>query len=572
MTIQCSTHLGRYAAQVQDWIQRLESERVLDRILARDHTVWKPDPSEISNRLGWLDIAPRMLPQVPCLLELAGNVRTRGCTQVVLLGMGGSSLAPEMFASTLRRNGYPHLTVLDSTDPGAVLGLQSRLHPEHTLFIVSTKSGGTVETFSLGKYFYSWMVEQVGAGNAGSHFWAITDPGSTLIDWARKLGFEQILLADPNIGGRYSALSMFGLVPAALVGADIGRLLESAIAAAAELSAGGDATKNPALLLGAAMGSLALAGRDKLSLFTSPALASFGDWVEQLVAESLGKEGRGVVPVSGELPASAAVFGEDRSFSALWLARSGKDEESKALLADLKRRKHPAIEFVLADRYDLGAQIYLWELATAVAAVVLQVQPFDQPNVEAAKVLARQVVADYRQNGRLPAQSPVLSVDGIDVYGEVRGSTPEHALLAFLKSAPPGSYVAIQAYLTPKVRTQRALKMLRLGIRNKTRLATTVGFGPRFLHSTGQMHKGDGGNGWFIQLTADDQHDAPIPEEAGRHEESKASAAPLMSFGVLKSAQAAGDWLALRDSRRHVIRFHLGKHVAENLTRLLSAL
>ena len=565
MTIQFSSHLGGYAAQVRDWVQRLEAERVLQRIWQRDHTVWKPEPAEIVNRLGWLDIADRMLPAVPRLKALAEGAMAAGCTQVVLLGMGGSSLAPEMFARTLRRSGYPGLTVLDSTDPGAVLGRQARLEPEHTLFVVSTKSGGTVETLSLGKYFYTWMVEQLGAKRAGQHFWAITDPGSSLVDWAQSLGFQQILLADPNIGGRYSALSLFGLVPAALVGVDIERLLRSAVAAAEELGPGRPAADNPALLLGAAMGTLALAGRDKLSVFTSPALASFGDWVEQLVAESLGKEGRGVVPVVGELPARPAVFGADRCFAALWLARSGLDEADRELLAGLKRKGHPAVEFVLRDRYDLGAQILLWELATAVAAIPLQVQPFDQPNVEAAKVLARQVVADYRRIGRLPTQPPLLSSHGLDVYGEVQGRTPEQALATFVRSAPSGAYVAIQAYLTPQVSTQRALHKLRLRIRDRTRLATTLGLGPRFLHSTGQMHKGDAGQGWFIQLTADDPQDAPIPDDAGK-------SASFMSFGVLKSAQAAGDWQALRDCGRHTIRFHLGKDVPGNLKRLLGAL
>ena len=579
MTIRFSSHLGEYTAQVQDWVRRLASDRVVERILARDHTVWRPESTEIVNRLGWLDIANRMLPKVPRLNALADGVRDSGYTRVVLLGMGGSSLAPEMFAKTLHRNGYPLLTVVDSTDPGAVLGCQARLEPEQTLFIVSTKSGGTVETISLGKYFHHWMVGQLGARRAGSHFWAITDPGSTLIDWAQELGFARVLLSDPNIGGRYSALSMFGLVPAALVGADVERLLQSAIAAAEELGPNATTAENPALLLGAALGSLALAGRDKLSLFLSPALASFGDWVEQLVAESLGKEGRGVVPVTGELPAKAEVFGVDRFFAGLWLARSSRDEAHKALLAALERKGHPAVEFVLRDRCDLGAQIWLWELATAIAAVLLKVQPFDQPNVEAAKVLARQVVADYRQNGRLPASSPVLCSGELEVYGEVQGKTPEEALAAFVKSAPPGSYVAIQAYLTPRVSIQRAVQALRRRIRDKTHLATTVGFGPRFLHSTGQMHKGDGGKGWFIQLTAApprvngaDDSDPPIPEDAGQSQGSAERVARPMTFGVLVSAQAAGDWQAMRDKGRHTIRIHLGRDVQTNLRRLQSAI
>jgi glucose-6-phosphate isomerase len=562
MAIQYQARLTRYEEQVASTIRHLESERTIERIWQRDHRVWKPEPAEISNRLGWLDIANRMLPEVPGLLCLLQKARGAGFTRAVLLGMGGSSLAPEMFAKTLGRPCYLKLSVMDSTDPGAVLALAARLQPEKTLFIVSTKSGGTVETFSLGKFYYTWMAERVGASRAGKHFWAITDPGSALIDWAQGLGFGEVLLADPNIGGRYSALSMFGLLPAALVGADVERLLNAAASAAAECSAAMEGECNPALCLGAAVATLALAGRDKLTLFTSPSLASFGDWVEQLVAESLGKEGRGVVPVVGEAPAEAKDYGQDRLFVGLRLPYARPVSASETGRAP---RGHPSVDLHLRDRYELGAQILLWELATAVAAIPLGVNPFDQPNVEAAKVLARKVVGDFRASGSLPSERPALSSGGLEVYGDTRESSPERAWTSFVDRAPTGAYMALQAYLPPTPATSAALLALRLRVRKRRRLATTAGYGPRFLHSTGQMHKGDGGNGWFVQFTADDARDAAIPDEAGK-------SASSISFGVLKQAQAAGDWQALREANRHAIRFHLGKDVRGGLERLLAAL
>ncbi len=556
------TALGPYQGAVDAALSELADRRIMERIWAHDHTVWKPEPAEIANRLGWLDIAGRMRANIPSLQALLASVRSAGYTHALLLGMGGSSLAPDLFARTLGRSGHLHLAVLDSTDPGAVLAHAEALDPQRTLFIVSTKSGGTVETFSFFRFFYNWTAQALGAGRAGQHFVAITDPGSALADLAHSQHFRATFINDPNIGGRYSALSYFGLLPAALVGVDVERLLDQAVAAFTECGPSVPAEDNPAAILGVILGELARKGRDKVTFLTSPGLAPFGDWVEQLIAESTGKEGRGIVPVVGEPPGPAAAYGADRLFVELRLSH---DQRGRDELARLQQAGHPVVRLRLRNRYDLGGQFYLWELATAVAGQRLGINPFDQPNVEAAKVLARQMVARYKSEGALPAEAPALAGDRLTVYGDVVADTPAAALRSFLQGAKPGGYVALQAYLTPVPETDAALLALRMSVRDRLRLATTAGYGPRFLHSTGQLHKGDAGHGWFIQLTADDVRDAPIPDEAGAPGSS-------MTFGVLKAAQAAGDRQALLNAGRRVIRFHLGTDVRGGLHRLDTAL
>jgi glucose-6-phosphate isomerase len=554
--------LGYYQGAVDAALRDLTANHIMERIWAHDHTVWKPDPTSIANRLGWLDIPARMRANVPAMHALLRAVRSAGYTHALLMGMGGSSLAPEVFAETLARPEGLHLAVLDSTDPGAVLHHAAGLDPHRALFIVSTKSGGTVETFSFFRFFYNWAAQALGAEQAGEHFVAITDPGSALADMADKLRFRAVFLNDPNIGGRNSALSYFGLLPAALVGVDVARLLQSAGAATAQCAPAVVPAENPAAILGAILGELARVGRDKVTLFISPDMASFGDWVEQLIAESTGKGGRGIVPVVGEPLGAPARYGDDRLFVELRLANDRHDKDE---LAPLQQVGHPVLRLRLRERYDLGGQFFLWEMATAVAGQRLGINPFDQPNVEAAKVLARQVVAEYKARGTLPAEPPALTGDGLAVYGNTVAPSPTAALRAFLQQAQAGDYVALQAYLTPTPAADEALLALRTQIRDRWRLATTVGYGPRFLHSTGQLHKGDAGRGLFIQFTADDAHDAPIPDEAGAPGSS-------ITFGVLKAAQAAGDRQALLNAERRVIRFHLGADVSAGLARLTKAL
>ena len=530
-----STSLGAAETAVNGTQAEMAKKKVVERIWQHDHTVWQPEPTEISNRLGWLHTPKNMATEVARINQFVAKVKADGFTEVLLLGMGGSSLAPEVFAKTFGGAGLK-LRVLDSTDATAVQNLAQTADLAHTLFIVSTKSGGTVETFSFFKYFYNRIAEFVGAEKAGRHFVAITDPGSKLVETAQQYGFRETFENDPNIGGRYSVISFFGLVPAALVGVDIACLLERAQAAT---------QSSIAAQLGAILGEMAQAGRDKVTFILSAAIASFGDWVEQLIAESTGKNGKGILPVVGEPVLSPAGYGSDRLFVYLRLAG---DASLDTAVAQLEEAGQPVVRSQLHDLYDLGGQFFIWELATAVAGHVLGIQPFDQPNVESAKVLARKMVAAYQDSGQLP------QLDTADLTAE--------NLDAFVAQAQPGDYISIHAYVPSTSETDTLLQQLRSQLLAKTKCATTVGYGPRFLHSTGQLHKGDGGNGLFIQFTSDSERDVAIPDTAGE-------AASGMTFGVLKSAQALGDAQALLDENRRMIRFDLGTDVAGKLQALL---
>lgn len=556
---------GACRAIVDEALQALATRRFGARLWEKDHTLWKPSPAEISNRLGWLD-SPRTMPaKAGRIRQTVNAVRADGFTHALLLGMGGSSLAPEVFRRTFGvADGFLDVAVLDSTDPAAVLAFAEALDPARTLFIVSTKSGGTLETFSFMKYFFHRTAEKLGEKEAGRHFLAITDPGSALADLAEAHRFREVFLNDPDIGGRYSALSCFGLVPAALMGVDIDLLLARAAAAAAEERSAGrpEGDLPDGLCLGAVMGSLARAGRDKLTLVFSPSLAAFGDWLEQLIAESTGKEGRGIVPVAGEPLGGPDVYGDDRVFILLHL--EGEDGQAERI-GRLEQAGQPVFRIGLRDRYDLGRQIFLWETATAAAGHLLEINPFDQPDVEAAKALARGIIVRYGEQGSLPPEIPALSADGIDVYGDVRAHGPGDALNVFLDRALPGSYVALQAYVQPGAGTDEALADLRARLRGRRKVATTAGYGPRYLHSTGQLHKGDAGRGLFIQFTADDRRDVPIPDEMGPSGSS-------VTFGILKAAQAMGDREALIRAGRPVLRFHLGRDVVGALKALTDAL
>lgn len=560
-----SFSLGSYAAPVDAALSEMKTHRIIERIWAKDHTVWKPEPTEITNRLGWLKSPKDMAGKLHEIYAVVDAVRDDGYTHALLLGMGGSSLAPEVFCKTFGiREGYLDLKVLDSTDPGAVLAYAEPFDVQKTLFIVSTKSGGTVETFSFMKYFYNIVAEAVGADQAGRHFIAITDPGSTLADIAEMYHFRATFLNDPHIGGRYSALSYFGLVPAALIGMDVKTVIDRAIIAAEREASGVMAVADEinGSFLGAVLGELAKAGRDKVTFIFSPQIASFGDWLEQLIAESTGKEGKGIVPIVVEPLGSVDVYGDDRLFISIYL--EGDDEECGKLFS-LEKADYPIVCVKLSDPYDLGAHCFLWEMATAIACHHLDINPFDQPDVEAAKVLARKALALYTEKGEIPADVPLLSAHGIAVYGDIRAQEPADALKRFIEQAKPGAYVALQAYLQPAAETDAALYALCIRLRDTFRLAVSVGYGPRFLHSTGQLHKGDAGRGLFVQFTADDPWDTPIPDEMGLSDSS-------ITFGVLKNAQASGDRQALVNAGRAVIRFHLGKDIISGLKILTEAL
>jgi len=576
--------LGTYQQPIRKALETFSRERITTRIWERDHTVWQALPTEIADRLGWLDCPENMPGRREEIQQIVAAIRQDGYTHAILLGMGGSSLAPETFRNIFGiRPGYPELTILDTTDPGAVLACARSLDLSRALFIVATKSGGTVETFSLMKYFYGQVLAARGWNEAGRHFIAITDPGSGIAAWAERLRFRHTFLNDPEIGGRYSALSCFGLVPAALIGMDVKLLLADAAAAAAgtrpdtaaaiPIDAGSAAwhgtparpegqyrpeswaaeTLSDAAVLGVALGELARMGRDKATFFFSPPLESFGAWLEQLLAESTGKAGRGIVPIVGEPPGSPESYGDDRVFIAIGL---GGDKPQEELLAALDRAGHPVLKMTLADPYELGGQIFTWEMATAIAGWRLGINPFDQPDVEVAKALAREMTAAYRETGRLPAEKPAWSFARWDIYGEYPSLTD------FLSQGKAGDYVALQAYVTPSPALDQVLTGLRRQIRDRWRLATTAGYGPRYLHSTGQLHKGDGGGGLFIQFTAAEEEDVPIPDEPGQE-------ASFLTFGTLKAAQAMGDRQALRDRGRRAIRFHFPGGVAGAISDLL---
>jgi transaldolase/glucose-6-phosphate isomerase len=563
--LDASFALGIHQGTFEKSLADLRDNRIMSRIWVHDHTVWKPEPAEITNRLGWLHSPEVMGHSFKRMEELADAVRSDGYTHALLLGMGGSSLAPEVFRKTFGvKAGFLDLHVLDSTDPGAVLTYADTLIPSRTLFIVSTKSGTTVETLSFFKFFYNWVSDALGQNKAGEHFIAITDPGTPLTDLAARYGFRAAFLNDPNIGGRYSALSYFGLVPATLIGIDVTRLLDRAMTMVCN-SEGCNCPvtgNNRGAQLGAILGGLNKTGRDKVTLIAPPEIEGFEDWVEQLIAESTGKEGKGIVPVVGESVGPPNVYDKDRIFVHL---RMDGDETNDSAVADLEKAGHPVVRLFIRDRYDLGGQFFLWEIAIAVAGHCMGINPFDQPNVEAAKVLARKLTAQYKEKGSLPAETPSLASDTIAVYSNVHANTPGDALIAFLGQATAGGYVSLQPYVQPTVETTAALQSLRTRLRDKYHLATTVGYGPRFLHSTGQLHKGDAGNGLFVQFTADDKRDIPIPDKAGSPDSS-------MTFGVLKASQAMGDRQALLDRGRKVIHFHLGGDVVGGLKKLAEVL
>jgi len=560
MTGSIKASLGGHDSDVAETLDELEGNRVSSRIREGDYKVWGSEPAEISDRLGWLESPRVMADHSREITELVEAVRAEGYTHALLLGMGGSSLAPEVFRNVFGvAEGYLELSVLDSTEPGTVLQYAESLDLPRTLFIVSTKSGGTVETFSFFKYFYNLVAEKVGEAEASAHFIAITDPGSGLEDTARQYGFRKTFLNDPNIGGRYSALSHFGLVPAALIGVDLSRLLDGA-AEMSEECGNESLQNNECVWLGAALGALADSGRDKLTLLADRTFEPLGVWVEQLIAESTGKDGKGILPVEGEPIGAPDSYGDDRVFVYTGV-------EPPAVLDELERAGHPVIRLGAGEAYGLGAEMFRWMLATSVIGRVLGINPFDQPNVESAKARAREMVEEYREKGGLPELEPDLEDGDVEVYGAgvgVGASSAEGALREFLSQAGPGDYVAFQAYVQPTEASGEALQELRTKTRDRLRVATTAGYGPRFLHSTGQLHKGDGGSGLFVQITAEPEEDARIPDEAGSGKSS-------LTFGALVAAQSLGDRQALLDAGRRVIRFHLGD-VAGDLRKLADAL
>jgi transaldolase / glucose-6-phosphate isomerase len=560
---------GKFSRAVEDVAHEVEQKDVIRRIWEHDPRVWKQVDTEIVNRLGWLHCPERMPEAVTRLNDFADELRSEGFTDCLLLGMGGSSLAPEVFRSVFGvRDGFLNVRIVDTTHPDSLDGLSKQLQTQTTFFLVSSKSGGTVETLSLMNYFYSLVSRELGREEAGRRFAAITDPDSGLEKTAQQLGFREIFLNDPEIGGRYAALSHVGLVPAALVGVDIGRVLQKAAEASKEAKVhhvGYEPGANSAVWLGAAMGLCAQEGRDKLTLVASPSIEPFSAWVEQLIAESTGKEGKGIVPIIGEALEEPKFYGGDRLFVYLKLEGDDRFDRGIAVLADAG---HPVIRMTLKDTYDLGREFFRWEMATAVSGHILKVNPFNQPDVESAKVRAKQAVDAFRREGGLPALDVTAEKDGIRVIADFHPGSVLTAPGEFLErllpagaAAPRGPYLVIQAYLAPSKEVGRSLERIRSAVRRRFRLPVTVGYGPQFLHSTGQLHKGGPAGGLFLQITSEPRVDVSIPDRAGE-------AASTVSFGVLIRAQAMGDRQALIDFGRNVLTIHLAGNVPANLDRL----
>ena len=528
--------LGKYGPTVDSALRELDTQDVIARIWSGDHRVWDEGPTEISDRLGWLNLPATMRENIPLLESFAAEICDSGYRHVVLLGMGGSSLGPEVLRRTFAsQRGYPQLLVLDSTLPSWIRAVDKRIDPARTLFLVSSKSGTTIEPNALFSYYRLRVADTLGESRAGDNFIAVTDPGTALTTLAAEQGFRRVFANPPEIGGRYSVLSYFGLVPAALMGLDLQELLASADVMRLACC-NGKVASNPGARLGAVMGSLARQGRDKLTLATSPRLAGFGLWVEQLLAESLGKNGKGIIPVAGEPALPDSGYGSDRLVVEMRLR--GDRNTSPDVLTDRLAMDHPTIGLELDSRTDLGAEFYRWEFATAVAGHILGVHPFDQPDVQGAKDMTDLALEQYLDGGSLPAVAASKSIEEL------------------LAEAPGGDYLAILAYLEDTPEISAELGELRRRVSVRYGIPTTVGFGPRYLHSTGQLHKGGPGSGLFLQLTADHGDEIKIP---GRP----------FSFGILADAQAAGDLKALHVLGRRPVRIHLGNEPAAGIGRLV---
>lgn len=527
-------HLGPLADRLHAAIREAKETEVAKRIWNKDASLWKSDEAAqklIRNSLGWLTVAYEMLTVAGELIEFADSIRTGGYQHVMVCGMGGSSLCPEVLARTFgRQPGYPELLVLDSTDPDVIARLRDRIDVERCLFVIASKSGSTTEPNVFQKFWY----DEVGKRreNPGKNFVAITDPGSPLVAAASQLGFRKTFLNQADIGGRYSALSYFGMVPAALMGIDIRELLKRVALV----------NTDEELKLGTILGECANAGRNKLTLVLDPQIATLGLWIEQLIAESTGKEDKGILPVNDEPLGDPGVYGNDRVFVAISVGSIGEiTAEQKARLDLLYEAGHPVIHRRLHDVYDLGAEFFAWEFATACAGWRLGINPFDQPNVQEAKDATRELLSEFAKEGRLPdEQTPVAGDD---------------AVRAHLKTIKPGDYIALLNYVEETPEIDRKFQQIRIVVRDRTKCATTTGYGPRFLHSTGQLHKGGPNTGVFFQTTDEDKSDFPVPGEP-------------YTLSILKQAQALGDFRALSSRGRRVLRIDLGKDILAGLNRL----
>ena len=555
------------AASVRTAVDDWRSHDKVQRLWRRDASLWTG--TDEANWLGWLDVVDEQIAQRQSLLQFAKDVKAEGFAHALLLGMGGSSLCPEVLKMTFGKiAGWPELHVLDSTDPAQIKAIEKKIDVARTLFIVSSKSGGTLEPNIFKQYFFARAKEAVGADKVGSRFITVTDPGSKMQQVAEKDRFRRIFPGIPSIGGRYSALSNFGVVPAAVMGLDVVRFLDRTHEMVKACGASVPAQDNPGATLGIILGLAAKSGRDKVTVVASPAIHDLGAWLEQLLAESTGKEGKGIIPVDREPLGKPPIYGKDRVFAYLRLT-TGPDAHQDATVTELEKAGQPVIRISLDDIYDLGQEFFRWEIATAVAGSIIGINAFNQPDVEASKVVTRQLTSEFEKTGSLPAEQPMFQESGLKLFTDAKNAQALAASLgadksltgylrAHLNRIKPGDYFASLAYIQMNDAHEKQMESLRLSVREAKHVATCVGFGPRFLHSTGQAYKGGPNSGVFLQITCDDSVDLPVPEQK-------------YTFGVVKAAQARGDFQVLAERGRRALRVHLAADLESGLAKLVAS-
>jgi transaldolase/glucose-6-phosphate isomerase len=554
-------HLGQYQEAVTAEINELNNKNFTAGFWQKEATLWTDNAEaqeSIRSFMGWLRVAETMQKAVTEITDFVREVNEAGFQHVVVMGMGGSTMAPIVFEKSFPGSKGLPLSILDTTDPGTVQQIEQSVPLDKTLFIVASKSGTTAEPLAFGDYFYA-KLKEIKGDKAGENFVAITDPGSKFVTNATNEGYRKIFLNFAEVGGRFSALTYFGLVPAALYGIDIAALLDRAVAMMQACGSDGAVTDNPGLQLGATMGVLSKAGRDKLTLVVPEALHDLGLWLEQLLAESTGKEGKGILPVAGEPLADPSVYGNDRLFVYVGYENT-PDTENRDKLKALEAAGHPVVTILMNEPLDLGAEFFRWEVGTAVAGAVLRINPFDQPNVQESKTATDRVMKVVQEQGHLPAGPAAAATEnGVSYFTDAQGDGAVGTLAAFFGQAKAGDFVNLQAYLTESAEVSQELLEFRQLVQQHLHVATTSGYGPRFLHSTGQFHKGGPNTGLFVQFTHKSPVELPLP---GRS----------YSFGTFENAQAQGDLETLQQYKRRTLHIDLGSDAAQSLRSVLAAL
>jgi transaldolase / glucose-6-phosphate isomerase len=547
-------------ASVEDW----KKNDKVRRLWQHDASLWTN--TDEAQWLGWLDITEQQLAHLDVFKKVAADVKKAKFKHALLLGMGGSSLCPEVLRMTFGKiKGFPELHVLDSTDPAQIKAIEAKVDLKSTICIVSSKSGSTLEPNIYKQYFFERISKKVGAKEAGNRFIAITDPGSKMQQVAEADKFRHLFFGVPSIGGRYSALSNFGMIPAAVMGLDVAKFLKNTQEMVKACGANVAADKNPGVILGAILGTAANQGLDKVTIISSPGIHDLGAWLEQLLAESTGKQGKGIIPVDREKVAKPEAYGSDRVFAYLRL-ETKPDKKQDAAVAALEKDGLPVVRISVKNTYNLGQEFFRWEIATAVAGSIIGIDAFNQPDVEASKVETRKLTSEYEKTGKLPAESPFLETEGIKLYADEKNaaalknpSTLVDALKFHLDRINANDYFGVLGYITMNEQNEDALQMLRHMVRDDKKSATVLGFGPRFLHSTGQAYKGGPNSGVFLQITCDDKIDLPVPGQK-------------YTFSVVKAAQARGDFAVLAERGRRALRVHIGKNVKADLAKLTKAI